>query len=164
MDMFHLALLMSALLCSLVAGFLFAYAVVIMPGIKHLNDRDFLRAFQITDRVIQNNQPLFILVWLGSAIALVAAMALGFGRLTGVELYLLFCAGAAYVLGVQVPTVVLHLPLNNRLQTLDLTAMDESELQVARTAFEPRWNRSNVSRTLIAVVVSAALMVLLWRL
>jgi len=62
MVMLQIALLSSAFLCSLVAGFLFAYAIVVMPGIKNLDDRDFIRAFQVTNRVIQNNQPVFILV------------------------------------------------------------------------------------------------------
>jgi uncharacterized membrane protein len=37
----------------LVAGFLFAFAAVIMPGIRSLGDRAFIRAFQVIDRVIQ---------------------------------------------------------------------------------------------------------------
>jgi uncharacterized membrane protein len=60
---FQVLLLLAAFLCSLVAGFLFAFAVVIMPGISPLDDRGFIRAFQLIDRVIQNNQPLFMLVW-----------------------------------------------------------------------------------------------------
>jgi hypothetical protein len=31
-----------------------------IPGIKSLNDREFIRAFQVIDEVIQNNQPLFV--------------------------------------------------------------------------------------------------------
>ncbi len=38
-----------------------------------LNDREFIRAFQVLDRVIQNRQPLFMLVWVGSVVALVPA-------------------------------------------------------------------------------------------
>jgi uncharacterized membrane protein len=59
---FHLTLILATLLCSLVAGFLFAFAVVVMPGIARLDDASFLRAFQVIDRVIQNNHPLFMVV------------------------------------------------------------------------------------------------------
>ena len=52
-----------------VAGVVFAFAVVVMPGIRTLPDADFLRAFQVIDRVIQDNQPLFLLVWVGSIVA-----------------------------------------------------------------------------------------------
>ena len=57
-------MILATFLCSIVAGFLFAFWVVAMPGIRSLNDREFIRAFQVMDRVIQNNQP--ILCWSGS--------------------------------------------------------------------------------------------------
>ena len=60
MGIFQIALIVATLLCSLVAGFVFAFAVVVMPGIKGLPDREFIRAFQVMDGVIQNNQPMFV--------------------------------------------------------------------------------------------------------
>ena len=70
MTIYQALLMMATFLCSLVAGFLFAFAVVIMPGIRRLDDGGFIRGFQVIDRVIQNNQPLFIFVWVGSALSL----------------------------------------------------------------------------------------------
>jgi uncharacterized membrane protein len=74
-EIFQVALIVATFLCTLVAGFVFAFAVVVMPGIRTLGDGEFLRAFQVMDRVIQNNQPVFMLVWLGSVIALLASAA-----------------------------------------------------------------------------------------
>lgn len=45
-----------------------------MPGLSNLNDKDFLRAFQVTDAVIQNNQPLFMFTWIGSILSLLATI------------------------------------------------------------------------------------------
>jgi uncharacterized membrane protein len=42
---FQIVLILATLLCSLVAGLLFAFASVVMPGIKQLNDREFIRTF-----------------------------------------------------------------------------------------------------------------------
>ena len=53
MAAFVLVLVATTLLCALVAGFLFTYAVVVMPGFKVLEDRAYIRAFQVTDGVIQ---------------------------------------------------------------------------------------------------------------
>ena len=64
MGIFQIALIFATFLCSLVAGLPFVFALVVMPGIKSLNDREFIRAFQVMDGVIQNNQP--ILCWSGS--------------------------------------------------------------------------------------------------
>lgn len=163
MGIFQIALILSAFLCSLVAGFLFAYEIVVMPGIKHLNDREFIRAFQVTDRIIQNNQPIFFFVWVGSAIAIVVLAFYGIGRLQGVDLFLLTLAVLMYVLGVQVSTIAIHLPLNKKLQTIDLDGMNEADIEIARNDFEPRWNKSNTIRTCIASCVSVLLLVMLFR-
>ena len=161
MGIFQTALILSAFLCSLVAGFLFAYAIVVMPGIKNLNDREFIRAFQVTDRIIQNNNPIFILVWVGSAIAIIVSAVYGVERLQGIDLFLLILASLAYILGVQVPTIAINLPLNNKLQILDVDVLNELDIKKARNDFEPRWNTSNVIRTAIASCVSILLIILL---
>lgn len=163
MNIFQTALIISAFLCSLVAGFLFAYAIVVMPGLKNLNDREFIRTFQVTDRIIQNNQPVFMLVWVGSAVAILVSALFGIGRLQGVDLFLLALAALAYILGVQVSTIAIHLPLNNKLQTLDVNAMNETDIKAARNNFELRWNTSNLIRTAIASCVSVLLIILLFR-
>lgn len=164
MEPFHLALLVAAFLCALVAGFLFAFAVVAMPGLRTLADGAFIQAFQAMDRVIQDNQPLFLLVWVGSVLALLAAAVLGFGALAGWERGVLLAAAASYLLGVQGPTITINIPLNNQIQAVDVAAMDAAAHQAVRAAFEPRWNRWNVVRTVVASGVTAVLLGLLLRL
>ena len=55
MDLLDISLIFSITLCSLVSGFIFTYAIIVMPGLSDLNDKEFIRAFQVTDAVIQNN-------------------------------------------------------------------------------------------------------------
>jgi len=164
MVIFPFSLLLATLLTSLVAGFLFAFAVVVMPGIKTLDDRAFIRAFQVMDGVIQKGQPLFALVWAGSAAALAAAAILGLWSLDGTDRLFLIGVTLLYLLGVQLPTFVVNVPLNNQLQALDPDGMDEPAHRSARTAFEPRWNRWNQIRTVVAILVSAFLILLMLRL
>ena len=163
MGILEALLIVATLLCTLVSGFLFAFAVVVMPGIKTLRDSDFIRAFQVMDDVIQKNHPLFMLVWVGSAIAVLAAAGFGVAQLDGSQRLLLILAAALYLFAVQMPTIIINLPLNNRLQTLDVDAMSEADCRKARADFEPRWNRANTFRTLASTVASILLMiVLLW--
>lgn len=164
MDLLMVCVALAALFCGLVAGFLFAYAVVVMPGIKLLDNKQFLRAFQVTDGVIQNNQPLFVLVWLGSVVLVLGVLVLGWSELSGLDAWLANLAVALYVLGVQLPTFALHLPLNGIVQRLDLDRMGEADLVAARVAFEPRWNRSNEIRTGISCLVALLLISLACRL
>jgi len=162
MDVFQVTLIVATFLSSLVAGLLFSFAVVVMPGIKSLNDREFIRAFQVIDRVIQNNQPIFMLVWIGSALVLIASLWLGLKQLDGVEQTLMIVAALIYLFGVQLPTIVINVPLNNKLQTLDVDMVDESAHRSARERFEPRWNRWNLMRTVLSSLASALLIVLLF--
>ena len=164
MEIFQIVLFLATFLCSLVAGFLFAFAIVAMPGIRDLNDREFIRAFQVMDGVIQNNQPVFILVWIGSVVTLVASLVLGMGQLDGVGRLLIIFGALAYILGVQLPTATINIPLNKKLQTLDVDALDKTEQEAARKDFEPRWNRWNSIRASFASLTSALLMILLLRL
>lgn len=155
-------LIVSTLLCALVTGFIFTYAVVVMPGFAKLDDRDFIRAFQVTDGVIQNNQPLFMLAWVGSIVSVFATMILGFIEHHGIERWTVIAIGFVYLLGVQGITIRVHLPLNNRLQRLEIDEMDPESLSKERNKFETRWNYFNNIRTLIAFAVSFSLMLFIY--
>ena len=163
MEAFSLILLAATLLCSLVAGFLSAYAVVVMPGLRAMSPAEYLRAFQAMDRVIQANSPPFVLVWAGSVVAILAAAGAGYGRLEGLELGLLLGAAGVYLLGVQLPTFAFNLPLNNELKSLVVSDMEPSARESLRDAFEARWVVSNTARTLLACVVVVLLLVVLQR-
>lgn len=160
-NLFPIALISATLLCTLVAGFVLLFAIVVMPGIGSLSDREFLRAFQVIDRVIQNNQPIFLFAWIGSAIALIIAAILGVWALEGVNRVTLLAATLVYLVGVQLPTVTVNIPLNNRLQALDLGPDDQDAHSTERRDFEPRWNRWNLTRTVFACLSSVMLLVVL---
>ncbi|MGK7931632.1 MAG: DUF1772 domain-containing protein [Microcystaceae cyanobacterium] len=161
--MFPIIFSLTTLLCSLVAGFLLAFVLVVMPGINRLNDREFIRAFQVIDGIIQNNQPIFVFIWVGSVVFLVLStvIALVTGKFNGIVHFLIISALIVYIFGVQIPTFTINVPLNNKLQTLDVAQMNDTALKTARLGFEPRWNRWNSIRTPFACLTSALLMILL---
>ncbi len=164
METMRIVLLLATLLCTLVAGFLVAFSVVVIPGIQGLNDHDFLQAFKGMDRIIQDNHPLFVLLWLGSVLTLVVSLFLAFGKLQGLNWMLLLFAGGLFLLGVQVPTATINIPLNNQLQKQELATMPPVKLEAARKHFEDRWIRWNIIRTIVATLTSVLLLVLLMRL
>lgn len=164
MDLTQIIIALATLLCSLVAGFLLAFSLVVMPGIKTMNDHIFLKSFKVMDHVIQTNQPGFILIWGGSVLAIIASIAVGIMRLEGVELMLTLLAAVVYLLGVQLPTMTINVPLNNQLQKTNLDALSDSELAEARTRFEPRWIRWNTIRTYVSVLTTVLLLAVAFRL
>ena len=163
MELINVVLIIATLLIALVAGFVLAFALVVMPGIATLPDKDYLQGFKAVDGVIQRGQPVFGVVWLGSAVAAIASAVLGFWYLEGLNLWLTVVACALYLLGVQLPTLAFNIPLNNRLQSQDLEKMSESELSDARKVFENPWMRWNLFRTVVAIGVSVILLYVLLR-
>lgn len=151
--LFEALLLTATLLCALVAGLLLAFAVVAMPGLRVLDDREFIRAFRAMDRVIQDNDPVFMVVWAGSVVTLVAAALLGLTAAGGAQRPLLLAAAVLYLGGVQAPTAAINVPLNNRLQALAVDGLSAENSAAARAAFERRWNTANRVRTALAIVV-----------
>ena len=97
MEPLHVALMLTIMLCSLVAGLLFGFAIVVMPGIAKLTDKDYLLTFKHMDGIIQNNQPLFILVWAGSILSIIITLILGIMNLSGIQIYLLVFASILYL-------------------------------------------------------------------
>jgi uncharacterized membrane protein len=114
--------------------------------------------------VIQRNQPVFMLGWIGSVVVLLVSGVMDFWWLEDVGRRLLLPATAVYLLGVQVPTAVVNVPLNNRLQAQDLDTLSDSQPGEARDAFEGRWIRWNAIRTVMAILASGLLIGLLLRL
>ncbi len=161
MNSLDIALVFAVLTCSLVTGFIFTYAVVVMPGFSKLEDKEFLRAFQVTDGVIQNNQPLFMLTWVGSIISVLSVMAISILSLGVSEAWIIFVVGLIYLLGVQGITVSIHLPLNNHIQKIDINDMNNQSLNEERTNFEMRWNYFNKIRTFIAFAASLSFLLIL---
>ena len=164
MSFLAVTLVLAALLCGLASGLAFTFAVVVMPGIRSFSDADFLRSFQAMDRVIQEGQPLFMVVWLGSIVVVLAGLVAGFMTLDGVDLLLLTGSAIGYLAFFQLPTFVVNVPMNNRLQALEVNSLNEAELRSTRASFEPRWNRWNQIRTFFGCLCTLGLLAALVRL
>ena len=161
MDLLDVALIFSILSCSLVGGFIFTYAIVVMPGLSSLSDKDFLRAFQVTDAIIQDNQPLFILTWVGSMVAMFMMIVVSSVRVELAEAWQIVLISVAYLVGVQGITEAFHIPLNNDIQNLIIEDLNDETLADERLKFEAKWNFFNYIRTGIALSVSFLLLIIL---
>ena len=161
MAFLDISLIFAILLCSLVSGFIFTYSIVVMPGLSNLNDKDFLKAFQVTDAVIQNNQPLFMFTWIGSIVAILTTIVASLITVGLLESWLIILVGAAYLLGVQGITVAIHIPLNNHIQKLNIEELKDKTLAYERKNFEAKWNFFNKIRTFVAISASSLLLIVL---
>ena len=159
MDFFYFFSLLSILSCSLVTGFIFTYAVVVMPGLSKLNDKEFLKAFQVTDEVIQNKQPIFMLTWVGSIVSVLSLILTSIIYVGLSETWLVVLIALIYLLGVQGITILIHLPLNNYIQKLNLEELIDKNLKTVRSNFEKKWNFYNNIRCITSFLVSLVFLV-----
>ena len=151
---FQTALIVTTFLCSMVAGFLLAFLLVIMPGIGNLSDKDFIKSFQAIDKIIQDGQPIFIFIWVGSILVIILTAIVGMFQLNGMMLFLIIAVTSIYIIGVQLPTILINVPLNNKLQSIDIDNLYEEALLNEREKFETRWNKWNFIRTAFACLTS----------
>ena len=161
MDVLDVTLIFSITLCSLVSGFILTYSIVVMPGLSNLNDKDFLKAFQVTDAIIQNNQPVFLFIWIGSILAVLATILVSLVSIGFAEAWLIVLVAFVYLLGVQGITVAIHIPLNNHIQRIKIEDLNEEALADQRLKFETKWTLFNHIRTSIAISVCILLLILL---
>ena len=132
-----------------------------MPGLSNLNDKDFLRAFQVTDAVIQNNQPLFMFTWIGSILSVLVTILVSLVSIGFAEGWLIALVAFVYLLGVQGITVAIHIPLNNHIQSIKIENLNDEALADERLKFETKWNFFYYIRTSIAISVSVLLLIIL---
>jgi uncharacterized membrane protein len=152
-DILDILLFFSILLSALVTGFILIYALVIMPGLSKLDDKEFIKAFQVTDGIIQNNQPIFILIWIGSIVSVLSTIITSILSLGILDAWLIIFVSVVYLLLVQGITILIHLPLNKSIQNIDINSSNSEILSKMRKSFETKWNYFNNVRTVVAFFV-----------
>ena len=144
-----LAALLTAVVSSgLLAGVYVLYAHTVMPGLRTLDDRAFVGAFQALDRAIVN--PWFmVLGFLGAPALTAVALARTWGEPAAAWV------ATALVLHVaaMVVTARVHLPRNDALKAAgDPATLTSADLAVLRAAFdEAGWVRWNLVRAVASV-------------
>lgn len=149
-------LALAAVVAGVTAGVFFLYSNAIMPGLRRVDDRTFVGAFQAIDRAIIN--PLFLLGgFVGVLVFSAAAALLHIGDAAVVA----WCSAAAVLhAALMVITARVNLPRNDALKAAG--DPDGIDVAAARVAFdERRWARWNHVRVVLSVVAAACLVIAL---
>ena len=139
------------------AGLCFTWSNTVTPGIGRLDDFGFLSAFQQMNRVILN--PTFFIVFLGPFFLGIANLFL-FKNLSSTIWWMLLVAVLLYVIGVILVTVFGNVPLNEMIDQHNLDTLSKTELKDLRTAFENKWNRLHLIRTIASILSFITLIII----
>jgi uncharacterized membrane protein len=142
--------------CGLIGGLLFAFSNFVMKALSRQPPESAIRTMQSINVLILN--PLFLVFFLGTALAAIALVFFSALQPTHPGLQILSTGCVLYVVGVFGATMALHVPRNNR-----LAAQDPSTAETARywRSYVAEWTRWNHVRTAAALLAAACYMVAL---
>ncbi|MBM7774791.1 putative membrane protein [Actinokineospora baliensis] len=149
----RLCLWLATTLMALIAGFFYAYACSVMPGLATVDDRTFVEAMRGINAVVRNVAfaPSFFGALLVTGIAV--ALQLRLRRVLPWTAAALVLYAAAFVL-----TLAVNVPLNEWLATADL-----ADPAAVRARYEGPWITWNIIRTALATLAVVCLVVVVAR-
>ncbi|MFD7976117.1 DUF1772 domain-containing protein [Streptomyces sp. NPDC059071] len=138
-----LLLALAVVSTGLYAGFMLIFRTGVMPALARLTDEEFVNAMRRINEYVP--RPVFLLVFLGVVAFPAAALAVPVDGRTDTQKWLvlagLVCAAASHLV-----TVAGNIPLNNALAASEPAG---EPAPAVRAAFERRWNRLHLVRTLL---------------
>ena len=143
----------AVVLAGLFAGLFVTFSYGIMPGLRHADDSTFVHAMREINVGILN--AMLAIIFGGGTLAAIAAAVVGFDD-KDARWWLV--AGAVLVVATTVVTMVVNVPMNDRL----VAGVDAGEPPTAlREAFEEPWIRWNIARSVLSTAGFVALLVAL---
>lgn len=129
----------------LYAGFMLIFLTGIMPALGRLTDEQFVAAMRRVNEDVPRG--VFVSVMLASVAFPAAALAVPGDDGRPAAQWILLAAGLGLVVLNHLVTIAGNIPLNNALAASERTGAADREV---RAAFETRWNRLHLVRTLLA--------------
>ena len=140
-------LLLTGFVTALISGLFYSYSCSVNPGLKRLPDMEYLHAMQVINRAILN--PWFFISFIGTLLLLpVSAWMVYKNEGDSISFYMMLSAALIYLVGVFGVAVFGNVPLNERLDKLNLHSVGEDVLKTLRIAFERPWNSFHFIRTI----------------
>lgn len=143
-----ITLFTAVILTGLSAGFFYSWSVSVIPGTRKVSALTYLQTMQSINRTILN--PAFFLIFFGSLVLLAISTVQQYQ--TVFSFWFLFSAGLTYLIGTFGVTAFGNVPLNNKLDELNINSLNSGQLSVFRHSYEIKWNRLHLVRTAFAVL------------
>jgi len=150
-DWFFALTFASALGCGLIAGVLFAFSAFVMKALANLPPAEGIAAMQSINVVIIN--PLFMVAFLGTALACVALAVSSLFRWNEPGAVYLLAGSLLYLVGTVAVTGVFNVPWNDKLAAAEADSVDGAKLWHRYVAFWSAWNHVRTAAALAAAVL-----------
>ena len=151
-DLFFALTLIAALGCGLMAGFFFAFSVVVMRALGRLPPARGIAAMQAINVAVINSW--FMVGFLGTAGACAVIAAASLFRWDQSNTVSLVAGSGLYLLGAVLVTIVFNVPRNNALAAVDA---DSAEGATRWASYLADWTAWNHVRTVTSLAAAASL-------
>jgi uncharacterized membrane protein len=145
--------LMALLGCALMAGLFFAFSNFVMRALSRLPPDAAVAAMNSINAEIVN--PLFLFLFLGTPAACLFLMVYALLHATGHGAVLLGLAGAVYLIGALLVSVVFNIPRNNALGRIDPASPAAPDAWREFYSAWLRWNHVRCIASLVAAILLA---------
>jgi uncharacterized membrane protein len=145
--------------CGLMAGLLFAFSNFVMTALSHQPPESAVRTMQAVNIFILN--PVFLVVFLGTAVASLALAAAAMLDRQQAAAPWLIAGAALYLIGTIGVTIAFNVPLNDRLAVVSAGSPEAGRFWLT---YLTEWVQWNHLRTAAAVMASASFIVAIRRL
>ena len=156
MNIANVILVITNITTALIAGLYYSYSCSVNPGLAKLSNAAYIESMQQINIAIQN--PVFFISFMGTLLLLPLSAYLSYNQADNTRFYFLLAAAIIYAVGSMGVTMMGNVPLNNALAAFQLKTASDTQMEIARRAFEGPWNKLHTIRTW-ATVISLALVV-----
>lgn len=143
-------LILTTLSSGLMAGLFYSWSISVTPGLAKVNDENYLKAFQSMNRAILN--PVFLIIFMGLVILLILLSYLSYNSTEPAQFWYILSATVLYIAGVIVVTIFGNVPMNNKLEVLQIESINLEQMASFRLGFENKWNKLNMIRTICSAL------------
>jgi uncharacterized membrane protein len=153
MTLANVVLIAAGTLTGLFAGLLYAFSVAVVPALRAIKGTAHVSAAQSINLKIIN--PVFMLSFLGPVVLLPLA---AFLHRDTPQFGPLVAASILDIIGAVGVTVAGNVPLNNKLDKIDVSTLSEAEADQIRNEYQgpgSPWMRFHAIRTLVATAATA---------
>lgn len=153
----NIVLVLGGTLTGLMAGVFYTFNVAIVPAFRSIKGAYHIKSMQAINLKIKN--PVFFLSFFGPTLLLPLAAYLH--RETA-QFPFLVTAAALHIIGANGVTIVGNIPLNERLDRVDVSSLSEAEAEQIAQEFQgqgSRWMRFHNLRTLASITAAALVLI-----
>ncbi len=143
-------LLITTFLTGLSSGLFYAWAVSVIPGTKRIGDMAYVETMQSINRAIIN--PWFIVIFLGPVLFYGLSAVNRFQAGDIKTFTIILTAGIVYLIGTIGTTAFGNIPLNEAFDKVSISMESGVSIQRVREAYETKWNRLHLIRTVFSVM------------